>query len=41
MKRKSSKEYWWKAESSSYEAFKAAFKGIHLCFLHGRELAMF
>jgi len=42
MERKGSKEYWWKAKSSSYE-FKAAFKGLHLsvCFLHNGELALF
>jgi len=35
MKRKSSKGYWWKAKSSSYESC------LQRTFLHGEELALF
>jgi len=35
----SSKEYWWKAKSSSYE--NCIQRTSSLCFIHGGELALF
>jgi len=41
MERRSSKEYWWKAKVQVVQVKKSSFKGVHPCFLHGGELALF